>query len=254
MLAAGMMLGGRPRYTITISANRGEWRRSVDAPQVPASLAVEITLIINPNIEIQSTSTDVGALHFDALAAGSQVNVVNYGYVLGCGGAGGSSGSSGGSGGAAVRADFSGVLTLTNISGYLWGGGGGGGGGGRCAIWAAGDFVYEPHLSGGGGGGGAGGGSGSGLGTAGTTGRFGSAGTGGAGGDGSAGTGGAGGAWGVAGSVGASGTKHGGGGLDGTVFATGGAGGEAGYAVRHNAGTALTWLSGASRIAGSVGT
>ena len=253
MLAAGMMLGGRPRYTVTLTANRGEWRRSIDAAYIPTSLAVELTLVVNPNIEIQSSSAAVGALHFDALAAGSQVNVVNYGYVLGAGGAGNGSGA-GGAGGPAVRADFSGLLVLTNASGYLWGGGGGGGAGGMCAIWAPGDNAYEPHLSGGGGGGGAGGGSGSGLGSSGTTGRLGFAGVGGAGGDGSAGVGGLGGTWGAVGGAGASGVRHGGGGLNGTVFVAGKAGGAGGYAVQHNAGTAITWLSGASRIAGSVGT
>jgi hypothetical protein len=232
---AGMMLGGRPRYAVTIATNRAQWRKSVDGTTIPSGIPVEIVLTINSGIEVQSSSTSVGAIHLDALAAGSEVHIVNTGYLLGCGGRGGDggednggSGAAGAAAGPAVRADFTGLLRFTNAAGQIYGGGGGGGGGdGALAV------------GGGGGGGGAGGGAGgtgisANSGSAGTTGRLGAGGAGGTAG-GSAVAGGAGGAYGTAGT------------------SSSAAGGAAGYAVLHNSGTTVSWVSGSANIAGSVG-
>jgi hypothetical protein len=235
---AGMMLGGRPRYAVSITSNRNQWRKSNNATHVPSGIAVELVITINTNIEVQSANRFVGAIHLDELAAGSEVHIINNGYLLGCGGAGGAGGdyavsnaSAGDDGGPAVRAEFSGVLRLTNAAGQIWGGGGGGGG-----------RNGNSTDGGGGGGGGAGGGAaGSGGigdpdigadgpdGTAGTTGRLGVKGEG-------ASLAGDGGAYGTAG------------------VSSSAAGGAAGKAIRHNSGTSIVWVSGSTRIAGSIGT
>ncbi len=141
MLATSMMLGGRPVYDITLPSNRSQWQKSVDGTQVPSNIQVLLILRINNVIEIQSNSTSIGAIHLDALANGSEVQIINLGYLLGRGGAGatggngGQGGNPGGTAGAAVRADFTGLLNITNGSGNIWGGGGGGGGGGTQTSW-----------------------------------------------------------------------------------------------------------------------
>jgi len=272
VFALPMMLGSRPRFDITLPSNRAQWRKSVDGTQIPSTIPVSLILRINSAIEIQSNSTSVGAIHLDALGAGSEVQIFNTGFLLGCGGRGGSGGDgggvgvAGGTGGTALRADFTGTLTITNSAGRIWGGGGGGGGGGGCLIWVPADSAYDDHSGGGGGGGGAGGGTaGAGglksvhvgsvdgsAGTAGTTGSVGVNGTGAAGGDGSAGTGGAGAAYAVAGSAGSAGVGHGGG---GGASRAGGSAGSAGYAVRYNAGTTVNFISGSGspQVKGTVG-
>ena len=272
MITSGMMLGGRPVYDITIASNGGVWQRSVDATQVPTAVPVLLILRVNSAIERQSTLTSLGAIHIDSLANGSEVQVINSGYLLGKGGAGGAGGSAAGftpaasAGGPAIRADFTGLLRITNSAGHIWGGGGGGGGGGECGIWFAPDNVYEPDFGGSGGGGGAGGGAGGAAGTelngngvAGTAGTTGSVGTNGTGGDktthSQSGDGASGGAYGTAGSTGSSGTKHGGGPSDGASYAPGGTGGAAGYAILHNAGTTVSFVngSGSPNVKGTVG-
>jgi len=270
MLAMSMMLGGLPVYEITLSSNRAQWQKSVDAPQVPSNVPVNLILRVSSAIEIQSTSTSVAAIYVDQLAAGSQFYLINAGYVLGKGGVGGAGGTvsgnggTGGDGGDAVRLNFNGFAQITNGSGRIWGGGGGGGGGGSCQAWRAGDSVYEFHAvigGGGGGGGGAGGGAagaagtGANAGTAGTTGSAGTNGTGGNGGhSGQSGAGNAGGAFGAAGTAGGSGNKHGGP-SDGSL-SNGGVAGASGYAIRHDSGTTVSFISGAvsPNVKGSVST
>jgi len=153
----GMMLGGgRTRLAVTLASNGSEFVLSSYAASMGWNLGapVELTITVNPGIERQSSSTAYGGLHLDGLHPGSQVNVINSGYLLGrggAGGAGGPGGSAGGDGvggGAGIRADFAGLLVITNGAGYIWGGGGGGAGG------AGDDKSFD---EGGGGGGGAGG-------------------------------------------------------------------------------------------------
>lgn len=260
MFGAGLMLASLPVFDIVISGSRAQWRKSVDAPTIPSSVPVLINFTINAGIEVQSNSTSVAALHFDQLAGGSTVRLTNNGFAIGDGGNGGDGASggpgfAGGAGGDAVRADYSGSLIVTNINGRLWGGGGGGGGGGagRSII------TSEPFSTGGGGGGGGAGGGAAGTGgtgevggpagngTAGTTGSLGDNGVGGAGGIGNdipSGNGGNGGDYGVAGSNGTTGQG------------AGGAGGASGNAIRHNAGTSVSFISGSGspNVLGPVGT
>jgi len=250
--------GGLPIYEVNISSNRQSWKKSTDST-IPSNRPVIVRFTIEAGIVIQPT-TAINAVTFDALADDSIVEFVNLGFALGRGGNGSAAGTH------AIRANFNGRLRLTNASGEIKGGGGGGGLGGGCLIWVPGDTAYESHAGGGGGGGGAGGGTkgsgGAGFGvgpdgddgTDGTAGAAGTAGAGGQGGDSSAGDGGSGGAYGVAGSAGTNGVRHGGGPTDGNAAEAGGAGGVAGFAIKHDAGTEITWLSGEANKAGSVGT
>ncbi|MFY4731347.1 hypothetical protein [Nitrospira sp. BLG_2] len=235
MLAMGMMLGGLPVYTVTLSSNGGTWQKSVDGTSIPSSVPVLLVLRISSAIERQSSSTSLGAIHLDGLANGSFVDLINLGYAIGKGGNAGAGGSdspgvNGQAGGPAIRANFNGTLRVTNSSGRIWGGGGGGGGGGQSL------------AEGSGGGGGAGGGSGGSGAESGTAGTTGSAGTPGVGGTTNA-DGGDGGAYGVAGSNGQS-----------SGFA-GGSGGAAGYAILHDAGTTVVFVagSGSPNVKGSIG-
>ena len=242
-----MMMGGRPIYRVTISSNRGSWIRSIDAPTIPSTQPVLLILTINSGIEVQASSAyaPLGAIFFNSLADGSEVQLVNNGYLIGRGGEGGeggagSAGLPGEDGHPAVVSSFSGLLKITNGAGYIWGGGGGGGSGGS----------YSSAQGGGGGGGGAGGGAGGtavyNAGTAGTTGRLGAPGAGGAANDASSGAGGTGGTYGAAGAAGGDPLP--------TIPAFyGGAGGAGGYAVQL-VGTTLVWVSGSTRVLGTVGT
>jgi hypothetical protein len=267
MLGMSMMLGGRQVYDITLASNRAQWQKSVDRPDIPATAPVVLIIRVSNNIEIQSTSTGTAAIVIDELAPGSEFFLFNSGYVIGDGGdagdggGGGSAGDAGEDGGNAIRLDFTGYAEITNANGRIWSGGGGGGGGGGCLSWNSVDGVYDSHKGGGGGGGGAGGGvRGTGgtdasNGTAGSSGSAGVAGTGGNDGDSNnAGNGGDGGDYGEDGDAGGGGSRHGGP-SDGAL-SNGGLGGDAGYAVRHNAGTTVSFVSGSGspNVKGSVGT
>lgn len=256
MFAAGMMMGGRPVYTVTVSASGGAWKLTTDAPTVPTGIPIELFLTITAGVERQATSTAVPAFEINGLAAGSIVHLSNSGYLIGKGGAGGSGAENGGVGAApavvgadaghALRANFTGQLIITNGSGHLWGGGGGGGGGGAGAGGSS---------NGGGGGGGAGGGSAGGggagggspgsAGTAGTTGSPGTNGTGGAAGGAGGGAGANGGAYGADGATGSAGSTT-----------SGKAGGSAGNALKYNSGTDVSFLSGSltPQVKGAVST
>lgn len=233
------------------------------SPVAPAT----VNLTISTGVVISALGGANPALDFRGFASGSTINVTNLGYVLGQGGDGGSGGQaadqgsgtgllglSGGfaglPGGNAIEGPGGGVtFSITNASGFIWGGGGGGGGGGASTNGGS------PGVgNGGGGGGGAGsslGGRGgtqenvSGLGgfhgtdgTGGTSGRNAAFGTGGAG-NGSNGGGGAGGAGGTYGAAGTAGTAN----STGSQVSNPGGAGSAGKAISLNGGTA-TFVSG----------
>lgn len=259
MFAAGMMMGGRPVYTVNISSSGGTWKRTVDAPSIPSGIPITLNLTVTAGIERQATSTSAAAIDIDGIASGSIVNFTNLGYGIGCGGRGGTSGLAGGNGltgGPAVKGPGAGVeFNVTNAAGRFWGGGGGGGGGGTHRFYVPSDFAYDWSDSGGSGGGGAGGGAagtpsstGAGTtgnsGTAGTTGSAGVHGTGGSANQASAGAGADGGDYGAAGSAGTSG-KYTGGPNNLTNVNNQGSGGPAGKAIDLNGGT-ITWISGSS--------
>jgi hypothetical protein len=206
---------------------------------------VTVSLTIPTGVLISASCVGTPALDLSGFAAGSTINVINNGYIIGKGGDG-SDGTHkensdghvvgvtpGQDGGDAIKAPgVSITCNITNGSGFIWGGGGGGGGGGAAPTGSNG------AGSGGGGGGGAGGGKGGqgkyaaaqrgGDGSTGRNGTFGAGGTG-AVTAGTAGTGGAGGDFGVAGSTGTSTNP--------------GTGGAAGKAIELNGGS-VNFLSG----------
>lgn len=257
------------QFNIVISQNQIEFNLAQYLGSVGSAATVTIT--INKGVVVKSLNTALAALDlFNALPAGSSVNLINNGIILGRGGAGaaGAIASFPGSGGVILSAPLAGdggkaisgpgagiAFSITNASGFIWGGGGGGGGGG----------AYDGVLTGnglgnaGGGGGGAGGGQGgqgglgvyisggSTIGINGTNGTYVASGANGVGGSGShAGTGqvgaaGDGGDWGAVGTDGlapsVTDTGHTG------AFSVGGA---AGKAIELNAGPSPTFISGGS--------
>lgn len=229
--------------------------------------AVTVNLNVAAGVVVNSANNTTASMDLSGLPAGSTINLVNLGYIIGQGGNGANgswasypgSGTSiasaplAGAGGNAINGPGSGVtFNITNGSGHIWGGGGGGGGGG----------AYDGSSSGNGlgNGGGGGGGAGGGLGGTGGLGVYISAG-------GSIGGNGVNGTIGVSGAGGSAGTGTtagnglvgvaGGGGAYGTVGTTGqapstaptghtaafSAGGAAGKAIALNGGTE-TFVSG----------
>lgn len=240
--------------TLSTDTNNYDLAAALNHPSSP----VTVTVTIAPGVLIGSSSTTLPAFKTGTLPLGSNVTIVNNGYILGKGGAGAAgveaapafngtttaSGADGYIGGAALSLSL--PVSLNNTNGIIGGGGGGGGSG----------AAYKYHMSfgsisillgGGGGGGGAGTGAG---GVGGGSAPAGSAGTG-VGGVGGAGQlafsfgtreSGAGGTGGGYGTMGGSGFAA----LVGsTVVASGGAGGAAGLAVSKN-GHTVTWLGGSS--------
>lgn len=95
------------------------------------------------------------AFYISGFPGGSELTIVNNGYIVGQGGNGGGAGAGGGSGGHAIYAGS--AVTIYNYGGIYGGGGGGGGGGGyygynASAFCESGVWCY---AGGGGGGGGA---------------------------------------------------------------------------------------------------
>lgn len=233
--------------------------------------AVTVNFTVPAGVVVRATSSATPALDLSGFTAGSTINLINGGYILGYGGDGGqgaeggqsgstltdwSNGGDGAPGGPAILGVGTGVTLNIANGGFIWGGGGGGGGGGA-------KFGSSSNAgNGGGGGGGAGGGRGGrgGLsgaivghngvrGTSGGSGKNGAAGTGGASGasaGATAGVGGGGGTWGAAGTAGTAASS-------GSVEAVPGGGGAAGNAVSLNGGAA-TFSSGgtAPNVMGAI--
>lgn len=87
---------------------------------------VQVNVTINAGVRVGSENPSFPALTTGALPAGSQVNLVNNGSILGAGGLGGAADSAGQAGGPAMSLSMS--ISITN-NGQIFGGGGGGGGG-----------------------------------------------------------------------------------------------------------------------------
>lgn len=122
---------------------------------------VRLIYTINPNVWVSSPSNGSWALNIQGFPAGSEVTVINNGYIAGRGGAGGAgghwsaAGSAGGAGGNALLLNNSGAYTQTIFNnGYIWGGGGGGGGGGGSRAYQYSAVLQGDCRVGGGGGGG----------------------------------------------------------------------------------------------------
>jgi len=261
---------------VTLSSNTADYNlfTAMGSP----SGQVRVRLTINSGVYVYASSTGGYALTLSGFASGSEIIVINNGYIAGKGGiagAGGSQGTgspppavagdAGAAGGPALYvATMSGVtVTIDNTYGEINGGGGGGGGGGSGFCQP--DGFSIAYLAGGGGGGGgrcgaasAAGGAGgtayhdgvSWWGVAGAAGSYGdrsSYGGGGAGGNSPpgycfAGNGGNGGGWGSTGATG--GTASG----DTTwlyAYAVGGSGGAGGAAVYGNSN--ITWTATGTR-------
>jgi hypothetical protein len=117
----GMMLGGsRVRYATMLVSNGDEFVLANYATLVGLNLnqVVEITITLSSGITRQSTSYFYGGLHLSGLRSGSQINVINGGYIRGAPVGSGSLLF----GGPAIRANFTGNLVLTNGAGYIYGG------------------------------------------------------------------------------------------------------------------------------------
>lgn len=259
--------GGTTLVALTLDRNE----MNVDAFARVGSPAgpVTLTLRIEEGVIIGSSNPGTPALSLDGFAASSIINIINLGYIQGCGGEGGQGGVSatmsgadplrihgrdGEDGGNAILGPSSACeVNITNGNGFIWGGGGGGGGGGGTA-----DNSDNDWSAGGGGGGGAGGGRrgqpgsmGSSTaasatvrmgnpGTGGTTGPNGTFGTGGTADQVNSATGGPGGDGGDWGTAGDAGTSP----VTGVQSAPGGAGGAAGKAYEQNGGSAVSFVSG----------
>jgi hypothetical protein len=254
-------------YPLTISSNVVNWQL---APLLGTlSSAITVTITVNTGVVVSSRTPQDPAMDLSGLPSGSTVNLINNGYIIGCGGDGadGASASYPGSGDTALNATaaFAGgnailgpglsrSFNVTNANGHIWGGGGGGGAGGAYDGVSSGTGA----ASAGGGGGGAGGGRGGRGGRAtyiGSTSAAANNGTGGTGGpNGTSGAAGGGVAYG-AGQQGASGAggTYGAAGGNGTAAATV-VNGHTGAATNGGAAGKAIELSGAAAptVAGSV--
>lgn len=268
----GEVAGSGSTITLSITANTHDIDLYALAGQPGSAATVNVT--VEEGVLITSSSAATPAIDTRGFAAGSVINITNFGYIQGTGGDGGMGAifkditdsaemsfgpRAGRAGGNAIMGPgASRTLNIINASGFIWGGGGGGGGGG-----VTGNQDINALPCGGGGGGGAGGGRGgdgvtlkkdtsgatSSDGVSGSRGRLGTFGTGGAAassGSASGGAGGAGGDWGAAGAAGASPTSS-------TFDFAGGAAGAAGKAVEPNGGTVnIVSGSGSPNIKGAT--
>jgi hypothetical protein len=263
----GVAAGSSASNTVKVNANTTGFNLLAALGTVVGSITA--TVIVAAGVVIQAVNTGTPAMDLSGLPAGSTVNLLNSGYIIGCGGDGadGAIASFPGSGTTTLSASIgkaggnaiigpgsSSTLNITNGNGHIWGGGGGGGGGGAYDGVSSGNGVGNAGGGGGGAGGGKGGKGGRGVyiaggGSSGADGGPGSAGPAGIGGalgapstsgTGMAGVSAAGGTYGVAGATGTA---------PATVVAghTGlfTAGGAAGKAIELLGAGAPTFLSGA---------
>jgi hypothetical protein len=148
---------------LTIATNQQNWRLLPLLGTLGGPVTVTIT--VNQGVFVTSASPVAPAMDLSGLPSGSTVNLINNGYIIGCGGDGGQGGmcnqngdndyayfgTPGGAGGNAILGPgLSRTFTVNNTNGFIWGGGGGGGGGGMKS-----NDSSSP-CNGGGGGGGAG--------------------------------------------------------------------------------------------------
>jgi hypothetical protein len=251
---------------VTVAGNTYNFSLLASLGFVP-SVSVAVTLTINAGVTIGSVVAGSPAMDLSGLPAGSTVNLINNGYIIGKGGDGanGAMANYPGSGATIIDANLARAggnaivgpgtgrtFNITNANGRIWGGGGGGGGGGAYDGGGGGNGTGNAGGGGGGAGGGRGGdggllgGSGDMRGGNGVDGSVGPAGVGGTPGSGAQyGTG-------TTGASGAGGTY----GVDGTTGAAPGgttpaghtalfsAGGTAGKAIELLGASAPTFLSG----------
>lgn len=254
---------------LTVTANTTNFVLTAALGTVPV-IATSVTVIVNSGVTIQSVSPGTPAMDLSGLPSGSTVNLINNGYIIGCGGDGahGCVASFPGSGATIVSASTASpgtqaitgpgtgrTFNITNANGHIWGGGGGGGAGGGYDGVSSGDGCANSGGGGGGAGGGRGGKGGGGVyilggGSSATDGTFGGSGPNGTG--GAAGTKSQSGT--AIGAVSGAGGNYGANGTDGVapstvvtghtaLFSTGGV---AGKAIELLGASAPTFISGAS--------
>ena len=135
------------QLTITSNTTNYNIYNALNSPASP----VNVTLTINSGVVVGSTSISSPALTTGNLPAGSEVTIINNGYILGKGGNGGNypggqtSGLPGGNGGPGLEITL--AASISN-NGIIAGGGGGGGGGGGSDC----SECYDDPGAGGGGG------------------------------------------------------------------------------------------------------
>lgn len=123
----------------------------------------DLTITVNPNVIVSSTSTAAPAIAITGAAAGDTITLVNNGYIFGMGGAGGTGGGYNTGGPGTVGAAGGPAITLTALTGIPFyvqnngviaggSGGGGGGGGAEGFYWYWGTYYVLSAGSGGGGG------------------------------------------------------------------------------------------------------
>jgi hypothetical protein len=145
----------RVSIVITIASDTTNYVLSPSVVPGYVSGASDITLTINSDVFVYSTSTSNAGLTVRDFSITDNILIINNGYIMGKGGDGGGGRQNGQAGGPALSV-FNSIRLSTAQGGYagLYGGGGGGAGGGG---------LYQNSISGfnaSGGGGGAGGGAG----------------------------------------------------------------------------------------------
>lgn len=164
-MLGGLLWGGSgPAISLVVNGDLSNYNLFSAAGSPVA--AVTVSLTINSGIYLYATTTSNYALDVGGFASGSNITIVNNGFIAGKGGAGnstagtaygpsggGTSAGAGGDGGPALRVQaMSGVtVSINNTSGQINGGGGGGGGGSCVLYW---DGVSGYSSGGGSGGGG----------------------------------------------------------------------------------------------------
>lgn len=148
----------RPQLTYTIAANI-EFA-VINPTTLPGYIAgkSDITIVVNPGIYVYNTVVWNPSMRILAANSGDTIRLVNYGYIMGCGGHVWPHPTSSYYGGNAIDIYFPVTIDNTSVNAYIGGGGGGGA-----------SSNYEGAPSGGGGAGGGtvnamGGGSAGGLG------------------------------------------------------------------------------------------
>lgn len=127
MLGLSLLKSANGVKTIIISANAND----VNLFGLAGNPAVrgKYRFVINPDVVIGHT-TSIGALTVGQFPTGSEIQIDNYGQILGRGGKGGVYPSGGSAGGDAIRANYTGQKVTINNYGQIKAGGGGGGSGG----------------------------------------------------------------------------------------------------------------------------
>jgi hypothetical protein len=151
------------RFTLVVSSNTTNLNVRSAAVAAGWDEDLKVLVIVAPGVYVWSGSVASPAMTISG-SFPNGVEVLNQGYIMGCGGNGAWGKASGTTGGTAISIGVNVTINNTNASAYI--GGGGGGGGGIYGQIRSSSFSNPALFAFGGGGGGAGGGIGGGRGTA----------------------------------------------------------------------------------------